>query len=54
MHLWEVLGQQTTYHISVPYVARALFIESQRETTTAGPVQARVLDMGVLAERGVA
>ena len=40
LHLWEVLGQRI-YQISIPYVVRALFIESQRIEPVAGPVQVR-------------
>jgi hypothetical protein len=44
LHLWEVLGQGR-YHVTIPYVARAIYIESQREMVGAGSVQTRALDM---------
>lgn len=46
LHLWEVLGQRI-YQISIPYVVRALFIESQRLEPVAEPVQVRTYAMGV-------
>ena len=46
LHLWEVLGQRI-YQISVPYVVRALFLESQRIEAVAEPVQVRTFAMGV-------
>jgi Pvc16 N-terminal domain len=46
LHLWEVLGRRI-YQISIPYVVRALFIESQRIEPVAEPVQVRKFAMGV-------
>jgi hypothetical protein len=46
LHLWEVLGQRI-YKISIPYVVRALFIESQRIEPVAEPVQVRTFAVGV-------
>jgi hypothetical protein len=46
LHLWEVLGQRI-YQISIPYVVRALFIESQRIEPVAEPVQVRTFAVGV-------
>lgn len=43
LHLWELLGTGT-YQLSVPYVARNVRIESDRELTTAAPVRDRVGD----------
>ena len=45
LHLWELLGSGH-YQLSVPYVARNLRIESQRELVTAAPVQDRITDYG--------
>jgi hypothetical protein len=41
--LWELLGS-VTYQLSVPYVARNVRLESDRELVTAGPVRERVID----------
>jgi hypothetical protein len=46
LHLWEVLGQRI-YHLSIPYVVRALFIQSQRLEPHARPVQVRTFSLGV-------
>jgi hypothetical protein len=46
LHLWEVLGQRI-YHLSIPYVVRALFIESQHLEPPAEPVQVRTFALGV-------
>ena len=46
LHLWEVLGQKI-YQLSIPYVVRALFIESQRIEPVAEPVQVRTFAVGV-------
>jgi hypothetical protein len=46
LHLWEVLGQRI-YQISIPYVVRALFVESQRIEPVAEPVQVRTFAVGV-------
>jgi hypothetical protein len=47
LHLWEVLGERI-YHISIPYVARAVFIESDLIQSRGEPVQTRTLDMRAL------
>jgi hypothetical protein len=44
-HLWELLGTGR-YQLSVPYVARNVRVESQRELVTAALVQERVTDYG--------
>jgi hypothetical protein len=41
--LWELLGS-VTYQLSVPYVARNLRLESQRELVAARRVRERVVD----------
>jgi hypothetical protein len=46
LHLWEVLGRRI-YQISIPYVVRALFIESRRIEPIAEPVQVRTFALGV-------
>jgi hypothetical protein len=49
LHLWEVLsGEDTSYQISIPYVVRAVQLESRREQPEGEPVQVRSLGMGVL------
>ena len=46
LHLWEVLGERI-YHISIPYVAKAVFIESELLEPQFAPVQIRTLQAGV-------
>jgi hypothetical protein len=46
--IWDVLPQD--YHISVPYVARVVRIDSQFEVAGAGPVLTRQLDYGAFKE----
>lgn len=41
--IWDTLGQ-SNYHLSVPYVARNVRIESRRRLTEGEPVQERQLD----------
>jgi hypothetical protein len=41
--LWELLGT-VTYQLSVPYVARNIRLESERELVTAARVRERVVD----------
>jgi hypothetical protein len=41
--LWELLGT-VTYQLSVPYVARNVRLESERELVAAGLVRERVVD----------
>jgi hypothetical protein len=43
LHLWELLGTGT-YQLSVPYVARNVRLESEREMVAGQPVQDRVSD----------
>lgn len=43
--LWELLGG-TTYQLSVPYVARNVRLESDRELVTAARVRERIVDYG--------
>lgn len=43
--LWELLGS-VTYQLSVPYVARNVRLESDRELVTAAPVRERIVDYG--------
>jgi hypothetical protein len=47
LHLWELLGSGH-YQLSVPYVARNIRIESQREFAAGAPVQERITDYGKL------
>ena len=46
LHLWELLGTGH-YQLSVPYVARNVRIESQRELTSGALVQERTVDYAV-------
>src|SRR5690606_41565578 len=42
--IWETLGQNVTYRLSVPYVARNVRIEAQEPLDLAGPaMQERLL-----------
>lgn len=43
LHIWELLGNDI-YHLSVPYVARNVHIESRRLLVEGGAVQERVFD----------
>lgn len=45
LHLWEILGERI-YHISVPYVARCVYIDSDLDLPSGEPVQVRALRMG--------
>jgi hypothetical protein len=45
--IWEVM-LPNDYHLSVPYVARAIQIEPELPLPGAGEVQERVFEMGVL------
>lgn len=46
LQLWDILnGDTSTYQITVPYVLRAVNIESRRETPAGAPVQIRQFDM---------
>ena len=49
LRLWELLGENL-YRVSIPYVARAVFLDSSRESPSAEPVQVRTLDAGFLVE----
>ncbi len=52
--LWERLSDgQKAYQISVPYLARAVLIQSRREVAGRGDVQARVTDIGILEGAGI-
>jgi hypothetical protein len=42
-HLWEILGA-ANYHISIPYLARNVNIDSSQELVQGRPVQERNLD----------
>ena len=42
-HLWEILGA-ANYHISIPYLARNVNIDSTQELVQGRPVQERNLD----------
>jgi hypothetical protein len=43
--IWEVMAPDD-YHISVPYVARCIYIDPDTSAQRGGPVQERVFDMG--------
>ena len=45
--LWELVGVGT-YHLSIPYVARNVRIESRRTITRGDLVQVRVSRVGTL------
>lgn len=46
LHLWELLGNgETHYQTTIPYVARAIMIDSTRNLPTYEPVQVRMLDL---------
>jgi hypothetical protein len=51
LSLWEHLttGEQP-YQVSVPYVARSIYIESRREAPTGDLVQTRQFDMAVIED----
>jgi hypothetical protein len=45
LNLWEKLSKsETTYRVSIPYVARAIFLESKREEPAGELVQIREFD----------
>jgi hypothetical protein len=45
LNLWEKLSKnETTYQLSIPYVARAIFLESRREELDSDLVQTRQFD----------
>ena len=46
--LWELLGS-VTYQLSVPYVARNIRLESDRELAAGAPVRERIVDYGGVA-----
>jgi hypothetical protein len=46
LHLWEVLGNgETHYQPSLPYVARAVMLDSLHTMPAGEPIQVRTLDM---------
>lgn len=46
LQLWDQLGDgELYYHLSIPYIARAVSIESQRTQDEHDPVQVRTLNM---------
>lgn len=47
-HLWESLAENE-YQLSIPYMARNLFIESRQKMTEGEPVQERIYDAGELS-----
>jgi hypothetical protein len=49
IRLWEVLNEKG-YHLSVPYIARVVCVESALTGTHAGPVRERAFQMGPLPE----
>ncbi len=49
LSLWEKLSKnETTYQLSIPYVARAIFLESKREEPESDLVQTRQFDFAAL------
>ncbi len=46
-HLWESLAENE-FQLSIPYMARNLFIESRQRFTEGQPVQERIYDAGEL------
>jgi hypothetical protein len=48
-HLWELLGNEI-YHLSVPYIARNVHIESRRLQTEGAAVQERDFDYHELVQ----
>jgi hypothetical protein len=52
LHIWELLGHDV-YHLSVPYVARNVHIESRQVLVEGGAVQERQFDYRqVIGEEG--
>lgn len=50
LHLWEVLGNgEIRMQPCIPYVARAVFIDSQRDQHAGEPVQVRTLQVSRMA-----
>jgi hypothetical protein len=49
LRLWELLGEHL-YRVSVPYVARAVFLDSRLQEPAGEPVQVRVASVGFLSE----
>lgn len=46
LQLWDQLGDgELYYHVSIPYIVRAVSIESQRTLNDHDPVQVRTMDM---------
>ncbi len=46
LQLWDVLGNgEIVYQISIPYVARNIFVDSRRISEIGEPVQVRTADM---------
>lgn len=56
LRLWESLGANAAYQLSIPYVARVVRIESLRPEPGSGgvPVQERAPDLGLLSPDPVA
>lgn len=46
LQMWDMLAKgELEYHLCIPYIARAVYIESQRLVGEGEPVQVRTLDM---------
>jgi hypothetical protein len=46
LNLWERLSEEKQpYQVSIPYVARAIWLESRRTQPAGAPVQNRVFDI---------
>lgn len=48
LRLWDVLVPTDIYQLSVPYVARNIWIESSRSEQDGPPVQERNFDLGLI------
>ena len=48
LQLWDMLEHPDSYQLSIPYIARNVYIESHRVDSPAGEVQIRTLDMNRL------
>ena len=52
--IWETLGQDRPYQLSIPYMARGVRIESAQTLAEGGPVQERELGFAAIAAGGSA
>jgi hypothetical protein len=55
LNLWEKLSKnETSYQVSIPYVARAIFLESKREEPAGDVVQIRQYDFDAIEDADAA